>query len=112
MREIRLGLEEGLDVSAYKSMMYSAKEMKRMRLKMKEQAEREQNGDIQIELLEEQARQATECMVTVSQDKMAGNETVSGGSGHPTGAWKGRLLRILFPNGNSPDSGNPQRRLH
>ena len=70
MREIRLGLEEGLDVSAYKSMMYSAKEMKRMRLKMKEQAEREQNGDIQIELLEEQARQATECMVTVSQDKM------------------------------------------
>ncbi|MCI8683248.1 MAG: DUF342 domain-containing protein [Lachnospiraceae bacterium] len=91
MREIRLGLEEGLDVSAYKSMMYSAKEMKRMRLKMKEQAEREQNGDIQIELLEEQARQATECMVTVSQDKMEAYVTLEKGSGKT----KNEIMRLL-----------------
>jgi uncharacterized protein (DUF342 family) len=34
MREIRYGLEEGLDVSRYTSMMYTARDMKRIRVKL------------------------------------------------------------------------------
>ena len=78
MREIRLGLENGLDVSAYKSMMYSAKEMEQIRKKMLAQANTKE--DIQFEMLEEQAKLASECLITVSQDKMEAYVTLEKGS--------------------------------
>jgi uncharacterized protein (DUF342 family) len=39
MREIRIGLEEGLDVSVYKSLMYTAPEMRKRRLQLEETGE-------------------------------------------------------------------------
>ncbi len=78
MREIRLGLEDGLDVSAYKSMMYSAKEMEQIREKMQRQSVIPE--DFQFEMLEEQAKLASECLVTVSQDKMEAYVTLGKGS--------------------------------
>ncbi len=91
MREIRLGLEEGLDVSAYQSMMYSANEMKQMRIKMQEQRKEEESTDLQIEMLEKQARLASECMVTVSQDKMEAYVTLEKG----TSKTKNEIMRLL-----------------
>lgn len=91
MREIRLGLEEGLDVSAYQSMMYSAKEMQQMRLKMKEEANRDESVGFSFEQLEEQARQASECLVTVSQDKMEAYVTLEKG----TYKTKNEIMRLL-----------------
>ena len=98
MREIRLGLEEGLNVSAYQSMMYSAKEMERIRKKMKTQrAERERQeeesigADFQFEVLEEQAKMASECLVTVSQDKMEAYVTIEKGACKT----KNEIIRLL-----------------
>jgi len=91
MREIRLGLEEGLDVSAYESLMYSAREMKQMRMKMLEQAKQAEHRDFQLEMLEEQARQASECVVTVSQDKMEAYITLEKG----TVKSKNEIMRLL-----------------
>lgn len=91
MREIRLGLEEGLDVSAYESLMYSAREMKQMRMKMQEQAKQAEHRDFQLEMLEEQARQASECVVTVSQDKMEAYITLEKG----TVKSKNEIMRLL-----------------
>lgn len=91
MREIRLGLEEGLDVSAYQSMMYSAKEMKQIRQKLQEQEKKAENADIQLETLMEQARQASECLVTVSQDKMEAYVTLEKG----TTKTKNEIMRLL-----------------
>ncbi len=91
MREIRLGLEEGLDVSVYQSMMYSANEMKQMRIKMQEQGKEEESADLQIETLEKQARLASECMVTVSQDKMEAYVTLEKG----TSKTKNEIMRLL-----------------
>ncbi len=89
MREIRLGLEEGLDVSAYSSMMYSAKEMEKIRKKMMTQADATE--DIQFEMLEEQAKLASECLVTVSQDKMEAYVTLEKGSCKT----KNEIMRLL-----------------
>ncbi|EOT27254.1 hypothetical protein C805_01362 [Eubacterium sp. 14-2] len=91
MREIRLGLEEGLDVSAYESLMYSAREMKQMRMKMLEQVKQAEHRDFQLEMLEEQARQASECVVTVSQDKMEAYITLEKG----TVKSKNEIMRLL-----------------
>lgn len=91
MREIRLGLQEGLDVSAYQSMMYSAKEMKQIRQKLQEQEKKAENADIQLETLMEQARQASECLVTVSQDKMEAYVTLEKG----TTKTKNEIMRLL-----------------
>ncbi|MCI9447017.1 MAG: DUF342 domain-containing protein [Lachnospiraceae bacterium] len=97
MREIRLGLEEGLDVSAYKSLMYSAKEMERMRKKMQQQAakkrkaEESASADFQFEMLEEQAKLASECLVAVSQDKMEAYVTLEKGCGKT----KNDIMRLL-----------------
>ncbi|MEH2941845.1 FapA family protein [Lachnospiraceae bacterium KK002] len=91
MREIRLGLEKGLDVSAYKSLMYSAREMRQIRMKMQEQARQVEQTDFQIELLEEQARQASECVVTVSRDRMEVYVTLEKG----TSKSKNEIMRLL-----------------
>lgn len=86
IREIRLGLEEGLDVSVYKSMMYSAKEMEQIRQRMLEQLQKkhkepaDNGGDFRFEDLQEQAKLASECLVTVSQDKMEAYVTLEKGS--------------------------------
>lgn len=98
MREIRKGLEEGLNVSAYQSLMYSAKEMERIRIKLQQQQadekqkeEEGKRGDIQFEVLEEQAKLASECMVTVSQDKMEAYVTIEKGACKT----KNEILRLL-----------------
>ncbi len=91
MREIRLGLEDGLDVSAYQSMMYSAKEMRQMRTKMKELTESAKGKEISLEQLEEQAKQASECLVTVSQDKMEAYITLEKG----VSKTKNEIMRLL-----------------
>ncbi len=89
MREIRLGLEDGLNVSAYKSMMYSAKEMEQIRKKMQQKSV--EHEDFQFEMLEEQAKLAAECLVTVSQDKMEAYVTLEKGSCKS----KNEVMRLL-----------------
>ncbi|MCI8484549.1 MAG: DUF342 domain-containing protein [Lachnospiraceae bacterium] len=92
MREIRLGLEEGLDVSAYQSLMYSAREMQQMRLKLREQADDQPRiEDLQMEMLEKQAKEASECVVTVSQDKMEVYVTLEKGASKS----KNEIMRLL-----------------
>ncbi|MCI9004655.1 MAG: DUF342 domain-containing protein [Lachnospiraceae bacterium] len=87
MREIRLGLEAGLDVSAYMSLMYSAKDMEQIRKKMQEQRaedrrqeEERVSENFQFEVLEEQAKLAAECLVTVNPNKMEAYVTLEKGS--------------------------------
>lgn len=75
MREIRLGLEDGQDVSKYKSMVHTAKEMKQIRLGLEKQT----TSNNQMELLEHQVKEATECVVTISKDKMEAYITIEKG---------------------------------
>ena len=101
MREIRLGLEEGLDVSAYMSMMYSAKDMEQIRKQMKKkqaddkrQEEERISENFQFEVLEEQAKLASECLITVNSNKMEAYVTLEKGSCKS----KDDILRLLEKN--------------